>query len=101
MSPLRWPCQDSNLGATGYEPAALPTELQGQAGATLAPPGRRSSGTLRTAMPIFADEATGQTLALLATFVGIGVLVNVVILYIVAQVLAERRQNQEYEERSS
>src|SRR5262249_14258794 len=27
---LRWPCQDSNLGATDYESAALPTELQGR-----------------------------------------------------------------------
>jgi hypothetical protein len=26
-----WPCQDSNLGATDYESAALPTELQGRA----------------------------------------------------------------------
>jgi hypothetical protein len=25
-----WPCQDSNLGATDYESAALPTELQGR-----------------------------------------------------------------------
>ena len=44
-------------------------------------------------MLILADEATGQTLALLATFLGIGVIANVLIFYIVAQVLAERRQN--------
>ena len=45
------------------------------------------------------DNATGQTLALLATFVGVGVLVNVLIIYIIAQVLVERKQNQEYRER--
>jgi hypothetical protein len=43
----------------------------------------------------FADQALGQTLALLATFLGIGVIANVLIVYVVAQVLAERRQNQE------
>jgi hypothetical protein len=40
-------------------------------------------------------DAFGQTLALLATFVGIGILVNVLIVYIIGQVLAERKQNQE------
>ncbi|MEA2210915.1 MAG: hypothetical protein QOF83_863 [Solirubrobacteraceae bacterium] len=37
----------------------------------------------------------GQTLALLITFLGIGVIANLLIAYTVAQVLAERRQNQE------
>ncbi|MFL5830714.1 MAG: hypothetical protein ACJ76X_12425 [Solirubrobacteraceae bacterium] len=46
-------------------------------------------------MLAFGDQALGQTLALLATFVGIGILVNLLIFYIVAQVLAERKQNQE------
>jgi phage shock protein PspC (stress-responsive transcriptional regulator) len=46
-------------------------------------------------MVVLADQATGQTLALLATFLGIGILVNLIIFYIVAQVLAERKQNQE------
>jgi hypothetical protein len=46
-------------------------------------------------MPILAD-ATGFTLALLATFLGIGVVVNVIIVYIVGQVLAERKSNQEH-----
>lgn len=41
------------------------------------------------------SQALGTTLALLATFVGIGVIVNVLILYIVAQVIAEHKQNQE------
>jgi hypothetical protein len=37
----------------------------------------------------------GQTLALLITFLGIGVIANILIAYAVFQVLAERRQNQE------
>jgi hypothetical protein len=40
-------------------------------------------------------SAFGQTLALLITFVGIGVIVNVLVVYIVAQVMAEHKQNQE------
>lgn len=44
---------------------------------------------------LISANALDQTLALLATFLGIGVLVNVLIVYIVAQVLAERRQNRE------
>ncbi len=46
---------------------------------------------------VFADQALGQTLALLATFVGIGVLANILIVYVVAQVFAEHKQNQERE----
>jgi phage shock protein PspC (stress-responsive transcriptional regulator) len=46
-------------------------------------------------------DSLGQTLALLATFVGIGIVVNLVVVYIVAQVLAERRQNREANERTS
>ncbi len=46
-------------------------------------------------MLVAANQALGQTIALLITFIGIGVLVNVLIIYIVAQVLAERKQNQE------
>jgi hypothetical protein len=40
-------------------------------------------------------SAFGQTLALALTFLGIGVIANVLIVYAVAQVLGERRQNQE------
>ena len=40
-------------------------------------------------------NALGQTLALLATFLGIGVLVNLMIVYVIAQVLAERKENQQ------
>ncbi len=46
-------------------------------------------------MLIDGSAALGQTLALLATFLGIGVLANLLIVYIVGQVLAERKQNQE------
>ena len=49
-------------------------------------------------MPIvFADVALGQTLALVATFVGIGILANILILYVVAQVFAEHKQNQQHD----
>jgi hypothetical protein len=40
-------------------------------------------------------SSTGQTIALLLTFLGIGIIANVIIIYAVAQVLAERRQNRE------
>lgn len=46
-------------------------------------------------VPVIASDALGQTLALIATFGGIGVFVNLLIFYIVGQVLAERRENQE------
>jgi hypothetical protein len=52
-------------------------------------------------MLIVATEALGQTLALLATFVGIGIVVNVLVAYIIFQVLAERKQNQERQARHS
>ena len=44
---------------------------------------------------LIGADALGTTLALLATFLGIGVLVNLIVVYIVGQVIAERRQNQE------
>jgi len=37
----------------------------------------------------------GETLALALTFLGIGVIANVLIAYAVVQVMAERRQNRE------
>jgi phage shock protein PspC (stress-responsive transcriptional regulator) len=46
-----------------------------------------------------SPSSLGQTIALLLTFLGIGIIVNVVIIYIVAQVLAERKQNHERIER--
>jgi F0F1-type ATP synthase assembly protein I len=42
-----------------------------------------------------SPSSFGTTLALLITFLGIGLLANVLIVYIVAQVLAERKQNKE------
>jgi hypothetical protein len=48
-----------------------------------------------------ADAALGQTLALIATFGGIAVLVNLLILYVIAQVLGERKENQEYRRNGS
>jgi hypothetical protein len=48
-------------------------------------------------MPILFASALGQTLALLATFLGIGVLANILILYVVGQVFAEHKQNQEHD----
>jgi formate-dependent nitrite reductase membrane component NrfD len=44
-------------------------------------------------------SAWGQTIALLLTFLGIGVIANVLIVYVVGQVLAERRENKEARER--
>jgi len=41
------------------------------------------------------ESSVGVTVALLLTFLGIGVIVNVIIIYIVAQVFAERKENQE------
>jgi hypothetical protein len=46
-------------------------------------------------MFVTAASSLGYTLALLATFIGIGVVVNVLIIYIVFQVLGERKQNRE------
>jgi hypothetical protein len=42
-----------------------------------------------------STSSFGETLALALTFLGIGVIANVLIAYVVAQVLAERRQNRE------
>jgi hypothetical protein len=46
-----------------------------------------------------SPSAFGMTLALLLTFLGIGLIANVLIVYVIAQVLAERRENQERQER--
>ncbi len=50
-------------------------------------------------MLVLANQASDQTIALLITFVGVGVLVNILVVYIIAQVLAERRENQERQQR--
>jgi hypothetical protein len=47
-------------------------------------------------MVLAASEAFLKTFGLIITFGGIGVIVNVIIVYIAIQVRGERRQNQEY-----
>ena len=42
------------------------------------------------------SRALVETFGLLVTFIGIGVVVNVIIVYIAIQVRGERQQNQEY-----
>ena len=42
-----------------------------------------------------SPSALGQTIALIATFLGIGVIANLLIIYIVAQVLGEHKENRE------
>jgi hypothetical protein len=45
-----------------------------------------------------ADQAFAKTFGLLVTFVGIGIIVNVILIYIAVQVRGERRQNREYQQ---
>lgn len=42
-----------------------------------------------------SPSSAGSTIALLLTFLGIGVIANVLIIYVVAQVIAERKENRE------
>ena len=46
-----------------------------------------------------STSSFGETLALAITFLGIGVIANLLIVYTVLQAMAERRQNQERVER--
>jgi hypothetical protein len=46
-------------------------------------------------MPVAASYAFAKTFGLIATFGGIGVIVNVIIVYIAVQVRGEHRANQE------
>jgi hypothetical protein len=46
-----------------------------------------------------SPSSSGFTLALAIIFLGIGLIVNLLIVYAVAQVLAERKQNQERQQR--
>jgi phage shock protein PspC (stress-responsive transcriptional regulator) len=49
---------------------------------------------------VFAlSQAEGQSLALIITFGGIGVLATLIVAYVIAQVLAERKENQERQQR--
>jgi hypothetical protein len=47
-------------------------------------------------MLLAASAAVTKDIGLIATFGGIGVVVNIIIVYIAIQVRGERRQNQEY-----
>jgi hypothetical protein len=49
-------------------------------------------------MPLAASQAFVKTLGLIITFGGIGVVVNIIIVYIAVQVRGERRENREYME---
>jgi ABC-type transporter Mla subunit MlaD len=46
-----------------------------------------------------ASAAFTTDVGLIATFGGIGVVVNVIVVYIAVQLRGERRQNEEYRER--
>jgi hypothetical protein len=50
-------------------------------------------------MLLAASAAVSKDIGLIATFGGIGVIVNLIIVYIAIQVRGEHRQNQEYRER--
>ncbi|HEY0517036.1 MAG TPA: hypothetical protein VGD00_07945 [Solirubrobacteraceae bacterium] len=47
-------------------------------------------------MVLGASEAFAKTFGLIVTFGGIGVVVNIIIVYIVVQIRGEHRQNEEY-----
>jgi hypothetical protein len=59
----------------------------------------RAGGSDKLLHMLAIASATGFTVGLLITFLGIGVIANVLIGYAVAQVLGERRQNAERRER--
>lgn len=42
------------------------------------------------------SEAVAKDIGLGATFLGIGLVVNIIVIYIAIQIRGERRQNQEY-----
>ncbi|MCW3029657.1 MAG: hypothetical protein JWN81_2868 [Solirubrobacterales bacterium] len=46
-------------------------------------------------MLVAASEAFSKTFGLAVTFLGIGVIVNIIIIYIAIQVRGEHRQNEE------
>ena len=49
-------------------------------------------------MVLAASKAFSMSVGLIITFGGIGVIVNVILVFIAIQVRGERRQNQEYRE---
>ena len=50
-------------------------------------------------MLIATDEAFVKTFGLIVTFGGIGVIVNIILVYIAVQIRGERLQNKEFRER--
>jgi hypothetical protein len=61
----------------------------------------RASGPLlrSSAMVLAISKAASTDIGLIATFGGIGLIVNAIIVYIAVQIRGERLQNQEYHER--
>ena len=51
-------------------------------------------------MLVALSAAASNDIGLIATFGGIGVIVNVLVVFIAIQVRGERRQNEEYRERA-
>ena len=49
-------------------------------------------------MLVLGNAAVAETIALAVTFLGIGVVVNVLVVYIIGGILAERRENRERRE---
>jgi acid phosphatase family membrane protein YuiD len=49
-------------------------------------------------MVLALSKALGMDIGLIATFGGIGVIVNVIVVYIAIQIRGERQQNREYRE---
>ena len=49
-------------------------------------------------MVLAISKALSMDIGLIATFGGIGVIVNVIVVYIAIQIRGERQQNQEYRE---
>ena len=50
-------------------------------------------------MVLAMSKALSTDIGLIATFGGIGVIVNIIVVYIAIQIRGERQQNQEYRER--
>jgi hypothetical protein len=48
----------------------------------------------RAMTPLLASAATSTDIGLIVTFIGIGVLVNIIVVLIAIQIRGERRQNQ-------
>jgi hypothetical protein len=47
-------------------------------------------------MVVAASEAFSKTFGLIVTFGGIGLIVNIILIYIAVQIRGERRENKEY-----